>query len=274
MSTPNFSILLAPSEGKVEGGNPLAPDMFDYRASTTFNYFHDLNPDRRVLIAALHKALDGSKASVEKLFGLKGDFLAEAVAVNRELLGAPLMAALERYSPGVMYQAMDFPSLPTGAQRRLLENGIIFSGLFGLLRPDDLIPNYRLRMDATIPKVGKVAAFWKSRTSALLNAVLKDRLVWNLLPGVHQDSWIDEGTYREMIVVRFLDEKRGKRTAVAHGVKPLRGRLVNFIVSESGEDAEALAEWRHPDGYVLDPKASTWDEETRIRSIVMVRKTR
>ena len=48
------------------------------------------------------------------------------------------MSALDRFSPGIMYEAMNFQALPTGAQRRLLENGIIFSGLFGLLRPDDL----------------------------------------------------------------------------------------------------------------------------------------
>ena len=30
---PNFTILLPPAEGKQDGGNPFAPDMFDYRTS-------------------------------------------------------------------------------------------------------------------------------------------------------------------------------------------------------------------------------------------------
>ncbi len=272
MSTPNFSILLAPSESKTEGGNPLAPDMFDYRASTTFNYFHDLNPDRRSLIAAVQEALDGSKSSVEKMLGVKGKHLEHAIEVNREVIGAPLMAALERYSPGVMYDAMDFQSLPTGAQRRLLENGIIFSGLFGLLRPDDLIPEYKLKMDASVPGIGRVNTFWKPRLSDLLNKVLEGRVVWNLLPGVHQEAWQDEHTYKEMISVKFVDEKKGKRTTVTHGVKPLRGRLVNFIVNESVEDIEAFEEYRHPDKYKLDLDASSYDEDTRQRTLVMVRK--
>jgi cytoplasmic iron level regulating protein YaaA (DUF328/UPF0246 family) len=274
VSTPNFSILLAPSEAKVEGGNPLAPDMFDYRSSTTFNYFHDLNPDRRVLIKALQEKLDGSKASLQKLFGVKGELLDDAVRINRAVIGAPLMAALERYSPGVMYKAMDFPSLPTGAQRRLLENGVIFSGLFGLLRPDDLIPNYRLKIDATVPGIGRVNAYWKTRLSAPLNEALKGRVVWNLLPGAHQDAWSDEGTYLEMITVKFYDEKKGKRSSVTHGVKPLRGQLVNYIVSESGEDIEAFAEWQHPEGYRMDTEASSFDEDSRNRTIVMVRKVK
>lgn len=269
---PNFSILLAPAEGKVSGGNPLAPDMFDYRSSTTFNYFHELNPERRQLIDSLQAALDEKKPVLEKLFGVKGAGLKEAIETNRGIYGSPLMSALERYSPGVMYKAMDFSSLPTGAQRRLLENGIIFSGLFGLLRPDDLIPNYKLKMDATLPKLGKISAYWKPELSKLLNRTLEGQVVWNLLPGIHEDAWKDDRTYKEMIVVRFVDEKKGKRTTVSHGVKPLRGKLVNFIVSEMGEDVEVLTEWKHPAGYVLDPDNSSFDEEQKLRTITMVRK--
>ncbi|NNE34696.1 MAG: YaaA family protein [Rhodothermales bacterium] len=269
---PNFSILLAPAESKVAGGNPLAPDMFDYRSSTTFNYFHELNAQRRELINSLQGALDGTKASLEKLFGVKGAALKEIIATNSEIFGSPLMSALERYSPGVMYKAMDFSSLPTGAQRRLLENGIILSGLFGLLRPDDLIPNYRLKMDSSIPKFGKVSAYWKKHLSPSLNRTLEGQVVWNLLPGIHQDAWEDTRTYKELIAVKFVDEKKGKRSAITQGVKPLRGKLVNFIVSEMGEDVEALNEWKHPAGYVIDLEASSFDEDAKRRTITMVRK--
>jgi cytoplasmic iron level regulating protein YaaA (DUF328/UPF0246 family) len=269
---PNFAILLAPSDAKVSGGNPLAPDMFDYRSSTTFNYFHDLNADRRKLIAALQGVLGGTNASLEKLFGVKGDALKEAIETNKAIFGSPLMSALERYSPGVMYKAMDFGSLPTGAQRRLLENGIIFSGLFGLLRPDDLIPNYRLKLDASIPKFGKVSAFWRPQLSELLNRTIKGQVVWNLLPSSHQDAWDDDKSYFEMITVKFVDEKKGKRTTVTNGVKALRGKLINFIVSEMGEDTEALNEWKHPAGYVIDLDNSSLDEESKHRTITLVRK--
>ena len=54
---PKFSILLPPAEGKQEGGNPFAPDMFDYRTSNTFNYFHQLKPERRKLIDHLHSVI-------------------------------------------------------------------------------------------------------------------------------------------------------------------------------------------------------------------------
>lgn len=267
---PKFTILLPPAEGKQAGGNPFAPDMFDYRTSNTFNYFNELNPDRRRLIGALHRAIEEGEG-LETLFGVQGENLQEAVQVNLDIYDAPLMSALDRYSPGVMYKAMDFAGLPTGAQRRLLENGIIFSGLFGLLRPDDLIPNYRLRMDASLPEIGKVQQYWQPIISPVLNRVLQGGFVWNLLSGVHQDAWVDEHTYARMILVKFFKEVDGERKPVSHGVKPLRGQLVNFIVRETVEDLEPLLEWTHPEGYVYDPEASETDEATRTTTVVMVK---
>ena len=270
MAKPNFSILLAPSAGKQTGGNPFAPDMFDYRSSSTFNFFKDLNPSRKALIAKLQQTIREGE-DLEAAFGAQGETLEHAVEVNSSIYDAPLMSALDRYSPGTMYAAMDFQGLPTGAQRRLLENGVIFSGLFGLLRPDDLIPNYRLKMGADVPGVGKVYKFWRPLISPHLNEVLKDRFVWNLLPGVHRRAWDDEHTYEQMVEVKFYREEDGERKPVTHGVKELRGQLVNFIVRETVEDLESFKEWRHPDGYVFDEESSSFEEETKTGTLVMVR---
>ena len=257
-----FSILLPSAEGKASGGNPLAPDMFDYRSSNTFNYFSDLNPERRALIDALQaevKAAD--EGGLQKLFGVKGDVLEEAVQVTKNIYRSPLMAAVDRYGPGVMYRAMDFAGLPTGSQRRLLENGIIFSGLFGLLRPDDLIPDYRLRMDARVGDLGKVSAYWRGPLSDTLNTLLADQAVWNLLSGTHEAAWDDAGTYARMIRVKFFrQDEAGDRTAVTHGIKELRGSLVAHIVNETADSVDSLEDWESPDGYEVDHQASEVDE--------------
>ncbi len=269
---PNFAILLAPAEGKKPGGNPFAPDMFDYRSSNTYNYFNEMNPDRRRLIDALQRVLETSEEDVlEDLFGVKGEHLEAAIAVNAELYDAPLMSALDRYSLGVMYKAMDFAGLPTGAQRRLLENGVIFSGLFGLLRPDDLIPNYRLRIDATLPEVGKVSKYWRPHLSPLLNRTLKDRFVWDLLPGAHREAWDDDHAYTQRVQVKFFIEKDGQRKALSHNVKPLRGQLVNFIVRETVEELDPLTRWEHPAGFRYDEAASSFDDATRTGVVAMVK---
>ena len=269
---PRFSILLAPAEGKTPGGNPFAPDMFDYRSSSTFNYFSDLNPERRKLIKLLQETVEKGEG-VQEIFGVNGDILEEAVQATLNVFDAPLMSALDRYSPGVMYKSMDFAGLPTGAQRRLLENAIIFSGMFGLIRPDDLIPLYRLKMDAVLPDIGKVAKYWKPFISPILNKTLEDHIVWNLLPGTHREAWDDDHSYQQMVTVKFFTEEKGERKPVTHGTKPLRGQLVNYLVREMIESPEELYEWVHPEGYSYDSDASSSDEETKTTELVLVKKS-
>lgn len=268
---PDFAILLAPSEGKAQGGNPLAPDMFDLRAAGTFNYFSDLNPERKRLIAALQRVLREQPEVAEGLLGIKGDLLQEAIRANLTLQGAPRLAALERYGPGVLYQALNFQGLPTGAQRRFLEHTIIFSGLFGLLRPDDLIPMYRLKMDAALPELGKVSSYWKTHLSDRLNALLAGRVVWNLLPGIHNDAWNDTRTYENCITVNFVQQSQGERKSISHGVKALRGKLAAFIVRDEGATLENLHEWNAPDGFVFDPEATVVQPELKSTSVTFVR---
>ncbi|HYE94585.1 MAG TPA: peroxide stress protein YaaA [Rubricoccaceae bacterium] len=250
-----FAILIPSAEGKQPGGNPLAPDMFDYRASNTFNFFSELNPERRALIDALQKQIAKGK-KLDALFGIQGGALEEALAANRALYDSPLMAAIDRYGPGSMYRAMDFSTLPTGAQRRLLENGVILSGLFGLLRPDDLIPNYRLKMEATVEGIGKVSRYWREPLSARLNALLRGKVVWNLLPATHEDAWVDDGSYDRMYRLKFFRAEKKTLKPVTHEVKELRGALVHFIAKTGAEHVELLEDWEAPGGYEPDFKAS------------------
>src|SRR5690606_12164906 len=157
------------------------------------------------------------------LLGVKGNALAAAVDATSHVFDSPLMAAIDRYGPGVMYRAMEFTSLPTGAQRRLLENGIILSGMFGLLRPDDLVPDYKLSMGARVESSGRVAAYRRPLLSPPLNDLLADQAVWNLLPSSHEEAWDATATYGRMIRVKFFREVDGERKPVTHGVKELRG---------------------------------------------------
>ena len=270
---PNLTVLLAPATHKQPGGNPFAPDMFDYRTSGTFNYYDDLNPERRALIDAVQTLIEeADEDTLADVFGRSGPDLQSAIEVNSEIYDAPLMSALDRYSPGIMYAAMDFANLPTGAQRRLLENGVIFSGMFGLLRPDDLIPNYQMGMDVDLPDLGPVTEYWRPHVSRILNENLKDRWVWDLLPGTERDAWDDEHTYEARVEMKFVREEDGDRVEVTdEDLDVQRGQLVNFVVRETAEDLEELREWEHPDGYVWDEDASEFDDDTKTWTVVMVK---
>jgi len=182
------------------------------------------------------------------------------------------MAALERYGPGVLYTAMNFAGLPTGAQRRLLEHVVILSGLWGLLRADDLIPEYRLKMDAKVPGVGRVSAFWRPRLSPALNEAVEGRLVWNLLPTAHREAWDGACTYEAQARVLFMETVDGERRPVSHGVKPLRGSLVAHLVREAAERLEVIQTWHAPSGFHLDETATTHDEPTRTTTFTFVKR--
>jgi hypothetical protein len=272
---PNLTVLLAPATHKQPGGNPFAPDMFDYRTSGTFNYYDDLNPERRELIDTVQRVIDEEdEDTLAEVFGLEGPDLQNAIEVNSEIYDAPLMSALDRYSPGIMYAAMDFANLPTGAQRRLLENGVIFSGMFGLLRPDDLIPNYQMGMDVDLPDIGPVTEYWRPHVSRILNENLDGRWVWDLLPDERRAAWDDEHVYEARVEVQFLREEDGERVEVTGDELDIqRGQFVNYVVQETAEDLEELIEWEeHPDGFVYDDEATSYDEETKTWTAVMVQK--
>ncbi len=262
-----FSILMPSSEGQQPGGNPFGPDMFDYRSSNTFNYFNALNAERRALINAVHAQTESGK-KMETLYGLSGKALEEAIESNRSIFDSPLMAAVERFGPGVVYQSTRFEELPTGAQRRLLENGIMVSGMFGLLRPDDLIPLHKLKIDAAVEGLGKVSRYWRPFLSPILNQLLADHVVWNLLPSADEDVWEDDKSYAQMYRVSFfLEEKNGLR-AVTQGIDELRGSLIGFLVTAMAETAEALYDWEAEGGFEMDHEASELDEKGG--TIVMV----
>lgn len=270
---PNFVVLLPPSTQKQPGGNPFAPDMFDYRTSNTFNYFSDLNPQRRHLIDTLQEAIAEAEDPGVLFPELESDFERnEAVRVNEEIYDAPLMSALDRYSPGALYSATDFADLPTGAQRRMLENGVIFSGLFGLLRPDDLVPNYHLEMTAELPEVGEIGEYWRSDLSDQLNDTLDGRFVWDFLPEELRAVWNNEHSYDERVRVRFIEEdESGERTEPeGEDLLQVQGQFVNHIVRETLEDLEDTEEWSLIAGFKLDEEASSYDEDTQTHTLQMV----
>lgn len=265
-----FSILLPPTGQQRDGGNSLAPKMFDRRSSNTFNYFVGLNPERRIVIEAAN-ALELPADQLAPLLGVDKNDVQRAFDCNNEVMTSPLMSALDRYSPGVIYAAMDFENLPTGAQRRLLEHGIILSSYFGLLRPDDLIPEYYFTHDAELPDVGSVKAFWTPYVTEALNELTAGHFVWNLLPDNLQSLWVHDDQQRCIVDVQFYQKKRGRLRRQTTGLDTLLGGLVNMLVKGPAESLESLEELEHPQGYAVDLNRSSIDDDKRRGTVVLVK---
>ena len=248
-----------------EGGNPFAPDVFDYRSRTTFNYFHQLIPERRAILEQLFTLIQNDETdALADIFGVQD--LQNSVKLTQEIYSAPLMAARKRFAPDPFFNAVDFDGLPTGAQRRLLENSVILSGLFGVLRPDDLVPQYRLNMSATLPNTGSLASFWKPHISPFLNKIVRNRFVWDLLPESHQQAWDDDQSHEAHAVVAFHDRDGN----VIKEDSVYRGQLMNFIVRDPAVNVESLEGWHHPGGFRLSHERSNL--EGKMKSVVFVQR--
>jgi len=256
-------ILLPPSEGKAAGGTGPAWSA----GSMSF----DLDERREVVIDALVRAMGRFGPQRQRLLGVKGAALASATEANLSIRTAPTLPAIERYT-GVLFDALDHRSLPPAQRRRLNAGVCIVSGLWGLVTPADPIPDYKLKMGATLPRLGKLSTWWRDDLSIELTARAHGRVVWNLLPAEHDAAWRPPAGVSQRSV-RFLDRRAdGELVAVSHWNKFLKGGLVRFLLANPHAGPEDLAAWDHPSGYRLDPSLTHTRDDITV--LAMVQETR
>ncbi|MCH2414768.1 MAG: peroxide stress protein YaaA [Acidimicrobiales bacterium] len=258
-------ILLPPSEKKAPGG--VGVPWHEAGQS-----FAGLDDARREVVAALDDAMDAPLEARAKLLGVGAANVDRATIANRRVDTAPTLPAIVRYT-GVLYDALDAESLPARLRKRLDEQVVIFSGLWGAVRPSDPVPDYKLKMGATLPGLGRPSRYWKPHlTTALVEAGIAT--VWDLLPNEHTAAW-DPSVARNRIRVRFLDdvERDGRRTliTVSHWNKLLKGALVRHLLEHHLDDPDGLAGFEHPEGYAYRPDLATTSGNTTDIALVAVR---
>lgn len=220
-------ILLPPSEGKTrpDAGAPL--DLATLSSP-------GLTAVREQLLGALVR-VSGTKRAAEVL-GL-GPTQATDIARNVVLREEPTAPASAIYT-GVLFGELDLASLAPAARARADERLAIASALFGLVRPDDLIPAYRLSGAVTLPRLGTVASRWKPVVPAAIDALADGGLVLDLRSGTYANFGAAPGT---RTTIRVLTEKAGKRSVVSHFNKATKGRIVRQLLVEdvqAGDEPE------------------------------------
>ncbi|KQV76169.1 hypothetical protein ASC61_14815 [Aeromicrobium sp. Root344] len=226
-------ILLPPSEGKTrpESGAPLDFDTLS---------FGRLTPVRAQLLRTLVKLCNGNPKRAMEVLGL-GTTQAEAIAVNAMLLDEPTARADEIYT-GVLFSELDLPSLDDASRKRADESLAIASALFGLLRPDDLIPAYRLSGNVTLPRLGTVAGRWRAPLPRVMGELAGDGLLVDLRSGTYTALGKPPAELAERTAtMRVLHEHGGARKVVSHFNKATKGRIVRGLL-ESGADPRTLDE--------------------------------
>lgn len=248
-------ILIPPSEGKASGGSG------DPWSAGTMS-FPSLDAARARVQRSLGAAMKAKIADRQRLLGVKGVALAAATAVNLAVSTAPTMAAIDRYT-GVLYDALDPASLPKRDRGRLDAQVVIFSGLWGLVRPTDPIPDYKLKMGGSLKATGRLGTWWKPRLDTAIADELTERTVWNLLPNEHDAAWSGASAAAAVVSVRFIDEVGAtgatRLIVVSHWNKLLKGALVRHVLANQLDDVNGLADFEHPEGYRYRPGLTVRD---------------
>ncbi|HEX6246646.1 MAG TPA: peroxide stress protein YaaA [Nocardioidaceae bacterium] len=223
-------ILLPPSEGKTapRRGRSLDLDGLSFPSLT------DARAD--VLDALVSLCTTGVAGDVSKAAEVLdlGRTQADEVLRNAELRTAPTARADQVYT-GVLYDALDLGTLDSAARRRATSRVAIASGLFGLLRPGDRIPAYRLSGTVSLPGIGPVASYWGSRLDQAVHEAAGRGLVVDLRSSTYASFWRpDAETARRVVTARVLHEVDGQRKVVSHFNKATKGRLVRSLLEDGG----------------------------------------
>jgi len=218
-------VLLPPSEGKVPGG--------DGRAwSVDAGEFGVLAHERTRVVNALRRHRGGTA----KVLGARGSLLRHARDANLTLVGAPTLPAWLRFS-GVVWEHLDPATLPSAAERRARAGVLVVNAVTGLAAWDDPVPDFRLKLSASLPPVGSLAAFWRGPLSRLMHERFVGHTVIDLLPNEHRAAWVPEPEGYRLIRPSLVT--RDAKPA-GHAGKAAKGRLVRALL-ESGDADRALA---------------------------------
>jgi cytoplasmic iron level regulating protein YaaA (DUF328/UPF0246 family) len=111
----------------------------------------------------------------------------------------------------------------------------VTSALFGLVRPSDRIPAYRLSGDTTLPGLGPVAAAWRPVLGAAVEEALGEGLLVDLRSTTYAAFWRPQASSGPRVAtVRVLHESGGRRQVVSHFNKATKGRIVRAVLEDGG----------------------------------------
>lgn len=222
----------------------------------------DFLDDSEELIANLAKM---SESQVAKLMGIS-DKLAALNAQRYRDWSLPFDTSNAKQSllafKGDVYQGFDCEDWKAADFTFAQKNLRILSGLYGVLRPLDLMQPYRLEMGTKLKNArGKnLYEFWGSTITDAINLSLKkgrSAALVNLASNEYFDSVKTADVSAPIVTPVFKDEKNGKYKIISFYAKRARGMMANFIIRQQVTKPSDLKKFK-VGGYRFD-KASSDD---------------
>ena len=152
---------------------------------------------------------------------------------------------------GDVYTGLDVYSLPEDKLASLQSQLRILSGLYGLLRPLDLIQPYRLEMGTKMPVGVKknLPAFWKEKVTQTLNQEMKEGEVLLNLASNEYFAAIDTKILNaDIITPQFKDFKNGQLKMISFFAKKARGMMARYVIDNEAKNLSDILGFT-TDGY-------------------------
>lgn len=161
---------------------------------------------------------------------------------------------------GEVYRGFDVLTLNEEQLLQTQDTVRILSGLYGILKPLDLIYPYRLEMGtswAITPKKKGLYQYWGTKISTFLNEEESEVIV-NLASNEYFKAANLKAVKARVIVPTFKDFKNGEYKMVMVFAKRSRGSMARYIIDHKITDPEGLKEF-NVDGYRYDENLSEGD---------------
>lgn len=234
------------------------------------------------------RLLDGAEILADQLAAMPPDEIGQLMSISDELAGLnaerfrdfapPFEPGRERPAvlafAGDVYQGMEAKSFGERDFTEAQKTVRILSGLYGLLRPMDLIAPYRLEMGTRLatPAGDSLYAYWRDRVTSLLAEDLEESpgpaVLVNLASNEYFGVVDADALGAKVISPRFLDTPQsdpGELKVISFFAKRARGAMASWLVRERIRSPRRLRDFTGL-GYTYDAARSTPTEPTFVRA--------
>ena len=151
---------------------------------------------------------------------------------------------------GDVYQGLDASTIAEDKLDDLQDTLRILSGLYGILKPLDLMQPYRLEMGTQL-KVGRkknLYEFWKKELTHYLNSELEEGELFVNLASNEYFGAIDEKQLKVPVITPiFKDWKNDKLKVISFFAKKARGSMVRYILDTNAQTLEDIKGFNYDD---------------------------
>lgn len=169
---------------------------------------------------------------------------------------------------GDVYTGIDAYSIPKDKIDSLQDSLRILSGMYGILRPLDLIQPYRLEMGTklAIESNDDLYELWQDKVTAQLNSELKeDEFLVNLASQEYFKAVDSKKLKAEVISPVFKDFKNGKLKIISFYAKKARGLMVRYILDHDVKTLEEIKGFNYEDYHFSEEYTEKENEPVFIR---------